>query len=402
MRTRVAVRHTALALAAVLLIGSTAGADTRRAEAWSPSAGGWESGPLTYMGSEVLDVGTAGGLDLRGDLLVATTWTAFSLYDVSDPLDPQWLNTTPLGFHFINERPQLGDGWLSINDDFSRTLRVYDVSDPESPAEVATLPWPDARRHHQWTCVADCTHLYSNAGAIVSMEDPAEPKVVGDWYDRLEKAPRDTHGIAEVAPGLVLTGTLPVHLLDAREDAASPRLVVTEDVRTTSADAPYVILGPPPESFAADLAWPLDGSGDFALISNETPFSGECTEESGEVLSVDMREAFDEDEPRMTVVDGFQITENGLPSDGRAPANAIGCSPYVLGVHPAFDETGWVATGFMEHGTRLLQLGEDGTLTEVGGFIPHGGSAAAPLWVDERTLYVLDFVRGIDILRIQE
>jgi hypothetical protein len=393
---------TVVALAALTVTTAlAAGAAQLADEEWAPSAGGWSSGPLTYVDSLPFEVGTAGGMDLRGDLLVATSWTSFSLFDVSDPLAPEHLETVPLGFHFINERPQLGDGWLAINDDFSRTLRIYDVSDPTAPDELATLTWPDTRRHHQWTCVLDCAHLYSNAGAIVSMADAGAPEVVGDWYAALDGPPRDTHGIAEVAPGLVLTGTLPVHLLDATDDPTSPRLVVTEDVRTTSADAPYVVLGPPPESFAADLAWPLEGSGDFALISKETPFSGECTEESGEVLSVDMRQAFDEDEPRMTVVDGYQITENGLPSDGLAPANVIGCSPYVMGVHPGFDDTGLAAVAFMEHGVRLLTLDDDGTLAEVGGFIPHGGASAAPLWVNDEVLYVLDFTRGIDMLRLE-
>jgi hypothetical protein len=387
------------AAALVLLLGAAVGAGAApQADQWSPSAGGWTSGPLEFVGAVPFEAGPAGGLDRRGDLLVATSWTAFSLYEISDPLAPELLSITPLGAHFINERPQIGDGWLAVNNDVVGELSIYDIADPTAPSLLATLSYPGYG--HQWTCVLDCAYLYANNGLIVSMADPAAPAIVASWYDVLEEAPRATHGINEVAPGLVLTGTLPVHLLDARVDPERPALVASNDVPTTSAHAPYVFLGPPPESFGADATWPLDGSGDHALVSMETPFSGACNEESGEVLSLDMSAVFDAEDPQMPVVDRYQIADNGLPSDGLAPANLVGCSPYVMATHPGFESTGWVATAFMEHGVRLLHVGESGELTEAGGYVPHAGASAAPLWLDEEVLYVLDFNRGIDILRV--
>lgn len=55
---------------------------------------------------------------------------------------------------------------------------------------------------------------------------------------------------------------------------------------------------------------------------------------------------------------------------------------------------------WFEHGTRLLRIDDAGAISEIGGFIPHGVISAAPVWVSDDILYVVDLVRGIDILRV--
>ena len=49
---------------------------------------------------------------------------------------------------------------------------------------------------------------------------------------------------------------------------------------------------------------------------------------------------------------------------------------------------------------RFEQINPDGKITEVGYFIAVGGSSSSPKWApDGKTLYSIDYHRGIDILR---
>jgi hypothetical protein len=69
--------------------------------------------------------------------------------------------------------------------------------------------------------------------------------------------------------------------------------------------------------------------------------------------------------------------------------------------HPTFTGGGLVALATYESGTRFLQVGADGKITERGYFIPIGrGSTSATHWApDGKTLYVIDYERGVDILQ---
>jgi hypothetical protein len=58
-----------------------------------------------------------------------------------------------------------------------------------------------------------------------------------------------------------------------------------------------------------------------------------------------------------------------------------------------------VAAGWYEHGTRFLHVDPtNGHITEVGWFQPVWGSASAAYWLDDSTVAVVDYARGIDIL----
>jgi hypothetical protein len=68
--------------------------------------------------------------------------------------------------------------------------------------------------------------------------------------------------------------------------------------------------------------------------------------------------------------------------------------------HPSFKNGGLVAMASYENGTRFLKIGKDGKITEVGFFEPLGGATSAPHWApDGRTVYAIDYQRGLDVLR---
>jgi hypothetical protein len=67
--------------------------------------------------------------------------------------------------------------------------------------------------------------------------------------------------------------------------------------------------------------------------------------------------------------------------------------------HPTYRNGGLVAIAWYEHGTRFLQVGRDGSISEVGWFLPLGTTASAAYWITDRIVYVSDYNRGLDVIR---
>lgn len=382
---------TLLALCAVLALPV---APVAGESPWRRGAGGWAKGPVELVRTIPFEAGTAIGAVLHDGYLYVTTWRSFSIYDLANPAAPRLLSVSDAGPQLINEGPTTnGEILLLSADTTGGVLEVWDVRDKQAPSLLSTFDPP--RNDHMWTCVLDCTYAYGGAGSIVSLADPADPAFVGDWRD--VATIRLAHTIEEVSPGLVLVGSLPMHLLDGRQDPAAPTLVASVEPPATrpSRTLPAGL----PESAPGDLAWPGSGSDRFLIASLETPFSDACDERSGAIVTYDT--AGHAASATFELRDEYRITTNGLPSDGQAPRNALGCSPLGVAEHPSFSGSGLVAAAWFEHGVRFLRVGPGGAVREAGGFIGDGTEAYVVRWADRRHLYVIDLARGIDVLRVR-
>lgn len=386
----------ALAVPAVLVLGAPVSAG----EPYQPTAGGWESGTLSYESTVPLEAGTAIDAVLHEQHLYVTAWRSFSIYDVSAPLEPELVSVTPLPPTLFNEQPQTNGEILLISRDFGTfngqggTLEIYDVSDKAAPRKIATHQ--NTRGDHIWTCVLDCAYLYSSSGTILDLRDPSAPVEIGDWSK--VAPPVGMHAIDEVAPGLVLTGSTPMYYLDARDDPANPEVLATVAVPTTTAPAFGISKR---ESKPARVDWPREAQDAFALVTMETPFSGRCSDQSGGLYTFDTRGWRNTGTFRF--VDEYQISENGTYTDGAPPYNVFGCSSFGMDARPGYRAGDrQVAVAFLEHGVRLLDVDQRGEITELGGFVPTAGNSSAPVWVADDVLYLIDLQRGIDILRVDE
>lgn len=412
-------------LAAAVAVAGLAAAPAT--SSWEPVAGGgWVSGDVEHVGNVLLEAGTASDATLHEERLYVTTWRSFSIYDVTRPEQPRRLSTTPLPGAFFNEEPQTDGDILLISRDAQyvpRTdaadlgryggavLEIYDVRTPETPTRLAT--WRNersgflgigTRRDHIWTCVLDCDYAYSAGGTILDLRDPANPVKVGDWTEKAPFRGGRMHHVTEVAPGIVLTGSLPMYVLDARREPARPDVLAEIEPNTTEpalvtepVEVPNLVANP--EGLPARADWPGGLQGQLAVVAMETPFAGPCQEHAGDV------QTFRTDgwrEHGFRPADRYQLAENGLYADGAPPYNAVGCSAYGMQVHPTFSSKkgGAVAVAFFEHGVRVLDVDDDGRLTEIGGWVPAAGNSTAPVWADDEILYVVDLHRGIDILRV--
>ena len=342
-----------------------------------PSAGGVSSDNVTYLGTVPTEAGAAAtGARLVDEYLYVGGARSFSIYDVSDPESPALVSITPTGPQFPNEDIDTNGSILLVSNELRRILQVWDVEDKSAPVKLAEM---SNLGDHTFTCVFDCRYAYGSRGAIIDLKDPSAPVFAGGWG----VPPRgDGYDTTEVSPGLVLTATRTINLLDVRKKPTRPETIA----RGTTPD----------DRLIHSLRWPNGGRDRFFLVQGETPFSRFCEEDSGAFMTWDTRGY--KKTRTFHMVDEYRVV-NGTMVDGNPPANGAGCTAMWFQEHPRFSNGGLVASAFFEHGVRFLDVGPKGSISEVGYFTPLGGEAIASYWITDEIVYSVDMTRGIDILR---
>ena len=356
-----------ISLLAVPAAPSVAGTDA------GPTPGGVASDVVEYVGHVPLNNDSAGAR-LLGDYLYLTTSTALHIYDVSAPESP-----ARVGIHPLPQQPYFAEEDVDTNGKILLisslgSLFVFDVEDKSNPQIMSTL---DGTDEHTFSCVLGCTYAYGSEGAIVDLRNPESPEVVGNW---LEGAPAgQTHDVTEVARGIVLTSSQPLLLLDARKNAAKPKILAigaNDDGR-----------------FIHGNLWPRRMKDKFLLVGGESG-GPQCGSPSASFMTWDATRW--KNTKTFTMIDEYRV-EQGLPTEGNAPADLY-CAHW-FSTHPNYRNGGLVAMAWYEHGTRLLRVDKKGKISEAGWFLPFGGSTSAAYWVTDDIVYAIDYNRGFDILR---
>jgi hypothetical protein len=89
---------------------------------------------------------------------------------------------------------------------------------------------------------------------------------------------------------------------------------------------------------------------------------------------------------------------SGSPTDGEFPAVSQWCAHW-FDTHPAYHNGGLVAMAWYEHGVRMLNIKGDGSIEEVGWYVPAGGMTSGVYWITDRIMYATDYQRSFDIFR---
>lgn len=349
----------------------------------APAGGaGFTSPNVTYVKTVPFEAGAQTGARIVGKHLYVGGAKSFSIYDISTPEDPQLLSLTPIGVTFPMEDIDTNGKILLIQDEQGSArvqgglLQIWDIEDKTAPVKIAEV---SGVNDHTFSCVLRCTYAYGSRGNIVDLHDPANPKVVGNWGSF---NPNDGFDVTEVAPGLVLTSTRVMYLLDARKNPAKPKVIAqgsTHDNRLIHSNR-----------------WPNGGKDRFYLVQGETPISQTCNEESGAFMTWDASKW--KRTRSFSVIDEFRVA-NGTYTDGDPPAGVWGCTNMWFDDHPTFNNGGLVAAGFFEHGARFLKVSPTGQISQVGYFTPFGGETIATYWATDDIVYAIDLHRGIDVLR---
>jgi hypothetical protein len=341
----------------------------------------------------LIDSVTLGGVAVSGqvvgDTYFVSSWqTGLYSYDVSDPERPELLDH--MGPDEIqiqsNENEDMAtNGGILLLSQFNRTdalnrLLVIDVRNPKDMSVIATLPGAGG---HTLECLYDCKWAYgsgsgsSSDGIIIDLHNPRKPKLLARGW-REATGDVAAHDVTEVRPGLVVTSSTPMLVLDTA-DPAKPRVVM----RTV--DAPHT---------GHNNLWPRGGNDRFLISASEGVNNGRC-------------ELYEEDGKTLQVWDTSRWQRGGFKAlgtytltndEGHPALDALGvqgCSAHWAQEHPTFDDGGLVAMAAYSHGVRLLDISADGKPREVGYFLKDVHGAIDVEWVTDRILYVIEDGGGI-------
>lgn len=343
-----------------------------------PTAGGFTSDNIEYVRHVPFDLGTATGARLIGKYLYVTSWRNFSIYEVSDPLDPTLLSTTPFGFAFENEDVATDGNILLFSESLPRNvLHIWNVEDKTNPVKITELV---GAGDHTMSCILRCKYGYGSDGTIVDLRDPTKPKFIAkrndpnSWHKQTGLL-GDAHDVEEFKNGYVITSPISdaFQLLDVR-DPAHPKVL---------ARGPH----PAPGSWLFHSGkWPRLGKDDFVVME------GEGT--NGPILTYNAR-GWQKD-PTFELIDQYTVPP-GMYVDGRSRDN--GESSHWFDTHPKWNNGGLIAAGWYSHGMRLLQVKDNGKIKEAGYFLPYAGSTFSAYWVTSDVIYNVDLNRGVEILR---
>jgi hypothetical protein len=337
---------------------------------------------------------SATGARIVGNYLYVTSWKNISIYDITNREDPQLVSYTSFAADTSAPPTQTPDPHRFENEDvptngkilvFSQTgatlvgggtnhLRVYNVENKAAPVQIADVL---GIAEHTMTCVQDCKYLYgSNPGRIIDLTNPAAPVVVGNWTTKAGVS--GGHDVREVAPGLVAVSSSQAAILDVSDPVNPKKLSITAGSGAKPGHSTW---------------W--DGEDSFLLGAQETNLNPRCTDSIGATTTWDMRDFRSGTYSRL---DTWRAT-SGILFDGSPPANILGCSSHWLEAAPSFSNGGVFAQGYYEHGSRFFYVNGAGKLRQVGFFVPFGGSTSAVHWATDRVVYVIDYLRGFDIIR---
>lgn len=318
------------------------------------------------------------GARVVGKYMYLTTERDLTIYDISKAAAPERIGFMPFvppqEFYFPEEDVDT-NGRILLSGS-QGTLYVIDVRDKTAPEVIGSVEGAD---EHTISCVLDCKFAYGSEGVIVDLRKPRKPKIVGNWAQGTA-APRGGHDVTEVKPGMVVTSTQPIQLLDARKRPARPKVLATG--RNTD------------QRFIHGNLWPRRMKDRFLLAGGETSGPSCQTSESGAFMTWDTRKWRSKRSFRM--IDEYRV-KNGNPAEGDAAADLF-CTHW-FDTHRRWRNGGLVSMGWYEHGTRFLKVSSKGKIKEVGYFLPLGGSTSAAYWVGKRIVYSVDYNRGLDILR---
>ncbi len=368
------------------------------------------------------------GARVVGDFLYVTTTKDLLIYDISTPTEPVRVGLTTVDVEFENEQVPTDGKILGISGQTSSVttqdapcradfeairgcLLLFDVRDPASPTLVQSIR---GAGDHTSSCLEfegqTCAYMYGSSGSIsdirTALDEDAAPIVEEktNWLDVVRAQMPDgklssrAHHQTEVRPGVLLTATVPITLISTNaEDGGSPLAPKLLSV------ASHATAPDDPARFNHSVEWPNDGRDGVMLAGGETNFEPTCGDGNG-AFSTFTVDGADTNSPTFTYADQVRPKE-GTYTDGNPPPGGfkLGCSVHWFEQRPDFADGGTVALASYENGTRFLDIGSDGAISEKGFFLPLDSSASAPHWAsDGTTVYVIDYLRGLDVLTFDD
>jgi hypothetical protein len=384
---------------------------------------------VEHLGRLAKHSGTAGGApSADGRLFYLTDPRGVYVYDTTAPDSPRLLGSIALsqattGAALAQEDPDTNGQILLVDAAATpagpASLHVVDVSDPAALRVKSTVNVSD----HTWTCVSgtddtgaanSCAYAYGRSGHIVDLTDPAAPAVApGTWRKAVDYGDKGnkpyTHDLTEIRPGLVMSAGSSAILMDTTDPLAPVRLTAIEQP------------GRFPSLGYHSVEWANEGRDPFLVLGTEIAPSGatnlagsDCKGENSVIETWDARpvlkalKAYERsgnlrhfDRAGFVKLDAFDAGGRGLFLDGQAPGHVLFCAHW-MELSPQFDAGGTMAVSYYDRGTRFVEVGPDGAMQEIGWFTPADGYSGSPQWISDDVVYVMDYRRGVDVIRLKD
>ena len=372
----------------------------------NPGPGGFTSSNVTYVASIPTGAGVSSRVVTVGKQRRLYVSSAHSLviYDITNPGLPLPLGVLPI-YNWENEDIAVSkDGATTILTEFEDEfyLHVVDTSNPNLPILKGSHLLEGS---HTVECAdLHCHYLFASTGKTWDIRDQTKPTPLPDaqsWGPQV--GVRSSHNIHQDAAGYWIADSKPMVMFSAANPLHPKRITSG----TATVDTQYQHNNVRPAAASYHPRRKGDNSktlrpGELLMAETETNFSPQCDGENGSFTTWSMA-GWDRGQPMRQLHVLRPVT--GSPLDGNAEVNALGCSGHWFTVREndlgRYKGKYLVAGGWYEHGTRFLSVDpKTGTISQVGYFQPVRGSASAAYWIAGTDyVYVVDYQRGIDILR---
>ena len=388
---------------------------------------------VEYLGRFPEHAGTAGGLlGPDGKTFYITDPRGVYTYDVTNPASPTLLDSVAVyqtssgtGAALAQEDPDTNGKILLVDGSTtpqgSNTLQIVDVSNPRDLKIAASLA---STTDHTWECISatdattgeinGCAYAYGRTGTtIIDLRVPTTPKKLATgWRAKVGLASGYTHDINEIRPGLAMSAGATNVLMDTTNPASPVKLAtITQTGRfpalgyhsvewAQGGRDPYVIMG------TEITPGPVETGGAGAGSDCEGANSVIETWDASQILAG--LDAYALGEPASTAfagksfvkADTFDAGGRGIFLTGNAPANQLYCAHW-FEPSPSFASGGLMAVAYYDRGTRFVNVGADGKMSEIGWMVPAEGHAGSVQWMNNEIVYVMDYRRGLEILRLK-
>lgn len=377
-----------------------------------PGPGGFMSPNVSYVATIPIDSPGIGARVMQIGAqrrLYVTGGQGLTIYDVTNPGLPIVLGHLELP-NFENEDVAVSqDGNTVLISDYLGAYYMYviDTTNPAAPALAGQLLLGDFG--HIVSCIDPaCTWVYGSEGSIIDLHDKTKPVrtsyLWGTQVGLTNNQMTGGHNIEVDSAGYVWSDTTPITMMKVNDYIHPTRMTSGRAPQSANTAYQHNNIRPLADQWQPRVPLPVDATpemieedaklrpGEILLSNGETNLKTSCSGGSGPFATYSVRD-FDQGAP-IQLADIFRPV-SGTYTDGNPAVNELGCSG-----HWFTWRNGIVAAGWYEHGTRFLKVDQaTGKISQLGYFQPVVGSASAAHWVDDEYVYVVDYERGIDILR---
>jgi hypothetical protein len=371
-----------------------------------PGPGGFTSSNVTYVGSLPTGAGvSARVVTVKGQRrLYLSSAHSLTIYDITDPSLPVPMGVLPI-YNWENEDIAVSkDGATTILTEFTDTfyLHVIDTSDPNLPILAGSIVMDGS---HTAECAdVHCNYLFASNGKTYDIRDRANPHALSrdKWWTTLIGA-KGAHALHQDAAGLWIADETPIVMFRA-SNPLKPKLITSGDI-TLNTNYQHNNVRPAAGRYnprrAGDRSKALR-PGELLMTEGESNFEPQCGNGNGAFATWSMVN-FDKGAPLRQV--HVLRPVNGNYTNGDPAINALGCSGHWFTVREdvprRYRGHYLTANAWYEHGTRFLAVNsKTGAIRQVGFFQPVRGSASSAYWIKGTDyVYVVDYQRGVDILR---